>query len=413
MDVPLYLLTSFLEGKMIRFRVAVSILFCVLTFGGASSVHAEAPFVDPADDAKYLGPPDIVLFWTPVQKVAGFRNVEKLFPTRTIHAGGVPFELPEQLVDLSAVQISYAGSVLTVDEYFVRQNVAGLLVIKNGRIVYERYGLGNSRDTRWISFSVAKSVTSMLIGAAIQDGYIKSVDEKVTDYLPRLKGSSYDHVSIRNLLQMASGVAWNEDYADPDSDVNSADWRTLGLYAYLRAKQVVTAPGKVFHYNTAETNLVGTLLRAAIGNNLATYLTEKIWRPFGMEADATWMLTEPGGGEFGGCCVSATLRDYGRLGIFALRKGRLVDGTLVVPDYWMAESTAPSKGAPWYGYLWWLGADGAYWASGIFGQGIHIDPQEDVVIAVHSARAIASNSHEWALQYAMYTAFTKALSRTD
>ena len=394
-----------------RFRVVVSVFFCVLILAGVSAVYAEAPFIDPADDAKYLGPSDKMLFWTPAQKVAGFRNIEKLFPTRTILAGGKLLELPEQLVDLGAVQIPDGDTVLTVDEYFVKQNVAGLLVIKNGRIIYERYGLGNSRDTRWVSFSVAKSVTSMLLGAAIQDGYIESVDEKVTDYLPRLKGSSYDRVSIRNLLQMASGVEWNEDYADPNSDANSADWPTLDLYAYLGKKQVKAAPGEKFNYNTAETNLVGTLLRAAIGNNLSTYLTDKIWRPFGMEADATWMLTEAGGGEFGGCCISATLRDYGRLGLFALKNGRLGDGTQVLPDHWMTESTTPSKGAPYYGYLWWLGADGAFRASGVFGQGIHVDPKEDVVIALHSARAFAADSQEFDLQYAMYTALTEALSK--
>ena len=357
---------------MTAYRTITSLTFfaCLLMLGSAMPVCAEAPFLDPADDASRLPPPENPLFWTPEQQVVGYRNMDKVFPTRIIHAGGTPLELPEQRVDLGQVQISYEDSVLTTDEYFVRQDVAGLLVIKNGRIVYERYGLGNSRDTRWVSFSVAKSVTSMLIGAAIRDGYIGSVDEKATDYLPRLKGSSYDQASIRNILQMASGVAWNEDYADPGSDVNSVDWSTLALYEYLRDKPIDAAPGEVFNYNTAETNLIGTLLRSAMGNNLSTYLSEKIWRPFGMEADANWMLTEPGGGEFGGCCISATLRDYGRLGLFALGNGRLTDGTPVLPDNWMAESTAPSKGNPGYGYLWWLGEDGVFRASGIFGQGI-------------------------------------------
>jgi len=208
---------------------------------------------------------------------------------------------------------------------------------------------------------------------------------------------------------MSSGVAWNEDYADPESDVNTATWDTLSLYEYLRNKPRVAAPGEKFNYNTAETNLAGTLLRSAIGNNLSTYLSEKIWKPLGMGSDANWMLSEVGGGETGGCCISATLRDYGRLGLFALHNGRLADGTQVLPEGWMAESTTPSKGNPGYGYFWWLYADGTYRASGIFGQAIYINPQENVVIAMHSARAVASNQPDWALQSAFFTALTGAV----
>ncbi len=390
-------------------RGIAALAFCLMMLSGIEPVYAEAPVLDPAEDASHLGEMKKFLFWTPEQQVAGYRNIDRVFLTRIVSAGGSAYGLPEQLVDLNDVQIYFEDKVLTTDEYFSQQNVAGLLVIKNGRIVYERYGLGNSKDSLWVSFSVAKSVTSLLIGAAIRDGYIKSIDEMVTDYLPRLKGSSYEQATIRNILQMSSGVQWNEDYADPDSDINSFPANTLGLYEYLREKPRDVAPGEVFNYNTAETNLVGTLLRSAIGNNLATYLSEKIWQPFGMEADANWMLTETGGGEFGGCCISATLRDYGRIGLFALGDGRLPDGTQVLPDNWIAESTSPSKGYTGYGYLWWLSGGGVYRAKGIFGQGIYINPQENVVIALHSARAVASKDSDWALQYALYAALTEAL----
>jgi CubicO group peptidase (beta-lactamase class C family) len=235
------------------------------------------------------------------------------------------------------------------------------------------------------------------------------VDEKITDYLPRLKNSAYDQSSIRNLLQMASGVEWNEDYADPHSDVNNDIWDTLGLYERLRDKPRAAPPGELFNYNTAETNLAGTLLRAAIGNNQSTYLSEKIWKPFGMESDANWMLAEPGGGEQGGCCISATLRDYGRLGLFAMGNGRLTDGTQVLPETWIKESTAPSRAHSGYGYLWWLYGDETYRASGIFGQAIYINPKENVVIAMHSARAAASNSPDWELQSAFFTAIVDGL----
>ncbi len=203
--------TQFQARKNIltAFRRIAVLTFCLLMLTAITLVDAEAPVLDPAEDANHLGEVNNLLFWTPEQQVAGYRNIDRVYPTRIISAGGSAYELPEQLVDLNDVQISFEDKVLTTDDYFSQQNVAGLLVIKNGRIVYERYGLGNSQDSLWVSFSVAKSVTSLLVGAAIRDGYIKSVDEKVTDYLPRLKESSYKQATIRNILQMSSGVQWD------------------------------------------------------------------------------------------------------------------------------------------------------------------------------------------------------------
>jgi CubicO group peptidase (beta-lactamase class C family) len=228
-------------------------------------------------------------------------------------------------------------------------------------------------------------VVSMLIGAAIADGYINSVDDPVTRYLPLLAGGSYDAVSVKNVLQMASGVKWNEDYADPKSDVASTPPGNLPLLRYMSARPRETTPGEKFNYNTGETNLAGALLRSAIGNNLATYLSHKIWRPFGMEKDADWMLHEPAGGEVGGCCIMATLRDYARIGIFAMNGGVLRDGTRVLPENWMADSVAPSKGSAGYGYYWWLRDNGTYAGVGIFGQMVWIDPKSKIVIVTHSA----------------------------
>ncbi len=399
---------------MYEHRISMLQTIAILILSGSalawsSPAWSKAPVMDPTEDMQHLGSPENFLFWTPEQQVAGYRNLNMIFPTRKILAGETTLELPEQKLNLADVEIRTDDDVLTVDQYFYQQNVAGMLVIKNGKIVYERYGLGNTEENLWVSFSVAKSVTSLLVGAAIKDGYIQSVDEKVTDYLPRLKNSAYDQSTIGNILQMSSGVEWNEDYADPASDVNSANWTTLGIYEYLRNKPRDSAPGEVFNYNTAETNLVGTLLRSAIGNNLSTYLTEKIWQPFGMESDANWMLAEPGGGEQGGCCINATLRDYGRIGLFALNNGHLADGSAVLPDNWMKESTTPSNGYDGYGYLWWLTGEGIYRAVGVFGQGIYINPEENVVIALHSARAVASNRPDWALQNAFYKALTRAV----
>lgn len=386
------------------------VMLCVACLASyAPTANADAPYIDPADDHKHFGSPDNVLFWTPEQQVAGYRNSDKIFWTRTIRAGDSVYPLPYAKLDLSDVEIKLDDTIMTVNEYFTRQDVAGLLVIMDGKILYERYGLGNTEDSRWVAYSVAKSVVSMLIGAAIQDGYIASVDEKVTRYLPRLKGSSYDQSSIANLLQMASGVQWNEDYADPKSDVNTASWETIDLYEFLRDKPRHAEPGETFNYNTAETNVVGTLLRSAVGNNLSTYLSEKIWQPFGMESDASWNLTESGGGEFGGCCINATLRDYGRIGLFALADGRLADGTEVLPRKWMQESTTPSKSYDGYGYFWWLYGQGTFAALGVFGQTIYIDRNEDLVIAIHSARPVADDDLDWAWDEALFEAIAEAI----
>jgi CubicO group peptidase (beta-lactamase class C family) len=192
---------------------------------------------------------------------------------------------------------------------------------------------------------------------------------------------------------MASGVTWNEDYADRNSDVAKAGAaNSLTLVQYLATLPAEVTPGDKFNYNTGETNLVGEILRAAIGNNATSYVERKIWQPFGMEADATWVLGEANGAELGGCCISATLRDYARLGLFALNGGVLPDGTETLPKDWMKASTQPSKGFDGYGYLWWLFGEGRYAAQGIFGQMIFINPKSNIVIAMHSNAETAVGS---------------------
>jgi CubicO group peptidase (beta-lactamase class C family) len=381
----------------------------VLLLLSSATAHAQAPWIDPVDDAQHLGPPQ-PLTWTLEQKVSGFRNYDKIFPSRDVPASTTPYSLPSKPVDLSSLRFEVDGKELSLDDYFIQRNIVGLLILKDGQIVYERYGLGNTSATRWVSYSVAKSVTSMLVGAAIEDGYIASVEEKVTDYLPRLRGSDYEQTTIRNLIQMASGVAWDETYDDPKSDVFIDTWESLFVQRYLSSKPRVAPPGEKFNYNTAETNLIGTLLRAAIGNNLSTYLREKIWQPFGMESVAKWTLTEPGGGEFGGCCLNATLRDYARLGLFAMSGGVLPDGKRVLPAGWMDASTAPSAANPGYGYMWWLQKHGGYAANGIFGQRIYVNPEERLVVAQHAALETAVSDEQRATQPAMETALIHALS---
>lgn len=324
-------------------------------------------------------------------QIIRYRNWAAFSPTREIRAGDYTLELPRREQDFSEFHYMLDGNPHAVDDFMREAHVGGLLILKNGEIVLERYGLGNKEDSLWVSFSMAKSVTSLLMGAAIQDGYIRSVNDKVTDYLPLLRGSSYADATLRDVLTMSSGTQWNEDYVDPNNDVfNYPSGHVVDLLHFLGSKERLAAPGTLFNYNTGETDLVGAIVRAAIGNNLSTYLEHKIWQPYGMESNANWATHGEGGGERGGCCINATLRDYGRLGLFAMQGGVLPDGTRVLPEHWMAEATSPSPAQEGYGYLWWLNGDGTFRASGIYGQGIFINPASELVIVVLSAWPVAT-----------------------
>ena len=326
-----------------------------------------------------------LLTWTPEQQLEGYPNINRIYYTRKIEASSQILELTRAEESLDDFTYVHQGEPKTINDYFDQLNTTGLIVLKNGELVFEKYALGHTEDQTWISFSVAKSVVSMLYGAAINDGYIKSVDDLASTYLPSLREGAYKDTTIKNILQMASGVKWNEDYEDPESDVASSPIQILDLIEYMGDLEKLHQPGTHFNYNTGETNLAGAVLRAAIGNNLSTYLHKKIWQPFGMESEAYWMLDEADGVEYGGCCINATLRDYARLGLFALNKGTLATGEQILPEDWMQESTNPSSGANYYGYYWWLRPNNSYRATGIFGQFIWVDPKEELVVAIHSA----------------------------
>ena len=301
--------------------------------------------------------------------------------SREIPSGNDYLALPVRATDFGDLRYRVDGESWSIDDFMAHNHVVGLL---------ERYGLGNTEESVWISYSMAKSVTSLLYGAAIADGYLSDIDAPVTDYLPALKGSAYEGTTIRHLLQMASGVQWNEDYSDPDSDVGNYPGNdVVRLLQFLGAKPRVAAPGERFNYSTGETDLAGAVLRSVIGNNLATYLAHKLWLPM-MESPAYWATHGAGGGERGGCCIYATLRDYGRLAQFVLNDGVLPDGTRVLPAGWVAESTAPSPAYDGYGYLWWLEDEGDFRASGIYGQGIYFDPEAELAVVVLSAWTAAT-----------------------
>lgn len=372
-----------------RFLPFAAITCCLFLLAGPiPKALADEPtrWVDASLDAEKIAAGNVQGGTGTDGQIIRYRNWSSFSPTRTIHAGDYTHELPRKEQDFTEFRYEVEGRAFSVDDFMREAHVGGLLILKNGEIALERYGLGNTEDSLWVSFSMAKSVTSMLMGAAIKDGFIGSVDDKVTDYLPLLRHSSYADATLRNVLQMASGTAWNENYTDPDNDVfNYPSSNVVELLGFLGSKPRLAPPGAAFNYNTGETDLVGAIVRAAIGNNLSTYLETKIWQAFGMESDANWATHGNGGGERGGCCINATLRDYGRLGLFAMHDGKLADGSSPLPANWMQESLKPSPANEGYGYLWWLNGGGVFRASGIYGQGIYINPAHELVIVVLSA----------------------------
>ena len=339
--------------------------------------------------------PKTILFWNTEQKLHGFKNMEDIFPTRLIKKSKNPYHLTYEPRSLDGLTYKYKGKNYSLEDYIQAFKVAGLIVIRDGKILHESYNFGNNEESKWVSFSVTKSVTSMLLGAAMKDGFINSVNDPIVSYLPQLKNSHYDRVSIKQILHMSSGVDWNEDYNDPSSDVSIASaYNSLKLYNYLRTLGTSSEPGAKFNYNTAETNLIGGLVRSATSYNLSNYLEQKIWQPFGMEFDAYWVLDYDHKEELGGCCINATLRDYARIGIFAMNNGILENGINVLPREWMQQSTSPSPNLEYYGYQWWLDGSNynSFYADGIFGQFIWIDPDSKTVVAMHSAREDADVS---------------------
>src|SRR5258708_31303133 len=269
---------------------------------------------------------------------------------------------------------------------------------------------------------MGKGVVGTVGGGGGEEGVMKGVDEPITQYLPELRGGAYDGVSIRNVLQMASGVKWDETYTDPSSNRRKLLEAQLTLkpgsiLAYMNALQKAGTPGSIWNYSTGESFLVGTLLERASHKALAMYLSETLWSPLGMEKDATWWTESPGGMGLSGSGLSATLRDYGRFGLFVQQDG-VIEGKRTVPEGWFREAgTAHVIGgkAVDYGYFWWpIPAgdpihQGAFQAIGIFGQHMYINPREKLVIVVLSARPKPDSSAHILNDAALFAAAARAL----
>ena len=358
-----------------------------------------------------LNPPasENPLFWTTEQRDAAFRATEKLkiLPVRVI-AKGETRTLPE------GAPLNLDNTQLT--ELLRTLRVAGLVVLHRGELRFEHYGLDFSADEKWTSFSVAKSFTSTLVGAAIKDGFITSLEDKVSTYIPDMQGSAYDDVTIHQLLTMTSGVAWNESYTDPNSDVNQFNNHQPepgvdAVASYMRRLPRAVPAGTQYNYSTGETNLIGLLLSSATGKNLSAYLSEKVWQHIGAEQHASWLLNASGH-EISGCCIQACTRDYARFGDFILN-GATVNGVSIVPEGYLSQATSTQvtfgSDTLSYGYQWWINADGSFQGRGIFGQGIYIDPAKELVIAINANWPMANDDKYIRMRSELYELLRSAL----
>jgi CubicO group peptidase (beta-lactamase class C family) len=366
----------------------LSLASCTLPTSQTQMKGPQAIGVPPGAPKDPIG---IMLAWTPDQTITNFKHLDQLFPVRAVSRGTSTLELPNgEPID---PMVPIEGRRLTVDELMEENRVTGVIALHHGRVILERYAHGRTAQDRWFTASVAKSVTSTLIGAAIRDGLIGSIDDPITRYIPELKSApAFNGVTLRHLITMSSGLRFNES-DDPNSDMGMADGGQViagrpPIVSYAMKLRRAHQPGTVKQYETINFDLLGiTLSRVLKGRTVSDYLSEKIWRPAGMEADATWVLDKTGV-ERGGCCISATLRDYARFGLF-IAKGHLGPSGAMLPADWIDNALKPvwptTDDGSGYGWGWWLRQDGGYEAQGAYGQSVTVYPKDDVVIAINAA----------------------------
>jgi CubicO group peptidase (beta-lactamase class C family) len=328
-----------------------------------------------------------------------FRQLASIYPSRVIRRSSHSQEWPRGRAIRLPETFEHSGVIHDTRDFLASVDTTGMLVTRDGQLVFEDYWHGYDATTQAISWSVGKSFVSALMGIAIADGLIGSVDNPVTKYAPELASSAYLDVRLKDVLQMSSGARWNEDYSDPNSDLNLfGRVRTDGgsVDDYAAKSQREHSPGTFNRYNTIDTCVLGLVLRNATGCSLSDYLHDKLWEPLHMEADAFWNVDREGA-EYAGGGISAVLRDYAKLGQLYLNQG-VWNGVQLIPADWVHASVTPdaphlmpgkraSAASPFgYGYQWWVPDDsGVYSAIGIYNQFIFVDPTARMVVAKLSA----------------------------
>ena len=331
-----------------------------------------------------------------------FRNFHTLFHTERVAAGPSPWELERVPVDLSALRYEFDGGSYDLAHFLEHNRTNALLVLKDGKIVQEIYRNGANEESRFISFPWA-SLTSSLLGLALAQGALPSLDAPVTTYVPKLKGTGYDGASVRDLMQMSSGVHMNEDYDIHSEEPNLfaegiyQSWFTeaLRFSDFAATLDRAAPPGSVFNYNTFDTQVLGSVLEEATGQRFNDFLGETLWGPLGMESDLLMIMDSAGDDQeaLAGGGYLMTLRDFGRFGQMMLNGG-VADGRRIHPHAWVNEATQADPARPFlqvgaidddgvgvgYQHQWWLFPKGDYSAEGVFGQYIYVMPRHKLVI---------------------------------
>lgn len=344
----------------------------------------------------------------PDRIVYNFQHMEEILDSRTVKAGGDVLEFARGSYVLPE-SFRYGDRSFDTEDFLDELVTTGLLVLRDDTILFERYAHGYAPAGHHIAWSVTKSFVSALFGIAVSEGHIPDIQVPVTDYLPELSGSGYDGVRIKDVLQMSSGVGFNEDYGDPFSDINrmGPSMAVGSLLDFAAGLDRTRPPGTLQHYVSVDTQVLGSILVRATGQDLTTYASEKLWKPLGMEFDAVWLVDGTGmEWAFGGLNVS--LRDFARLGWLYMNGGRR-NGRQIVPEAWVKASVTPDAphllpgpkpGSPnemGYGYQWWIPAEphGDFMALGVYGQTIYVDPNNRLVIVKNSVdRDFQNNGFE-------------------
>jgi len=340
--------------------------------------------------------------FTGAEQIDNFNRMHMMFPVTTMPAAEQPYSFPVVETVPLPTEFIYRGEQVETAEFLARTDTGAVLVIKDGAIQFEQYWRSGGQTQTWLSMSVAKSFISALIGIAIEQGHIRDINDPITDYAPELAGSAYDNVAIKDILQMSSGASWNEDYGDPESDINRfarvfALGGSMNKFATTLTREM--APGTYNRYNSTDTQALGMLLAAATGRSITEYMIENLWHPMGAENTGYW-LTDADNMEmaFGG--LNITARDYAKLGEL-YRLGGAFNGQQIVPADWVSASIvadAPhlipgdNPASDWplgYGYQWWIpeGISGEFMAIGVYNQFIYIAPESNTVIVKLSANS--------------------------
>ena len=358
-----------------------------------------------------------------------FGRFKDMAPTSAMAASTKPFAFPVgKPIDLPK-HYSFEGSSKSVEEFFTETDTTALLVLKDGQMVLERYALTGGPNVHWISWSVSKSFVSALVGIAVHEGHIRSVEDPISDYIPVPKSSAYHDVSIKNVLQMSSGARWNEDYSDPSCDVfrlAAAMGGAMSLEEFVAGMATESPPGTVCRYNSGETQALGMLLAYATKRTLSDYMQEKLFEPLGMNAAGYWLVDKTGK-EMAFAGLNLIARDFIKIGELYRNDG-VWNGKQVVPAAWVKASiTADAShlvpGKPWlsdhtlpfgYGYQWWLpaGQDGEFTALGIYNQVVYADRSRGVVIYKQSANRAYGTSKDEATNREIETIeFVRSIAR--